>query len=188
MAEFDPNFSALDQDSVLDIYTVFSILNCHFEKERLARVKNSMQLEIHENCNKTSDECTMMVYVSWVPKDARCRYMKTLPKNELQREKIPAYLHAKMKMFEVLNRLGFVDIDTILFHPPRGSHIKIKFSSLDCIDAFLRRYQMTPERWKDDMFQEFNIPSKSAESVRDLRIERAMYKKRPIDKIAQFPI
>ncbi|ANQ10810.1 Asparagine-rich protein [Plasmodium coatneyi] len=116
----------------------------------------------------------MMVYISWVPKSARCQYPLELPKNSAERNKLAEYIEAKEQMLYILKLMGYEEIDNIYFHPPKGSHIKIKFRTLACMNKFLRAYKNTPDKWKEDMFNFFNIPLRSSISVRDLRIERAV--------------
>ncbi|SBT01948.1 asparagine-rich protein, putative [Plasmodium ovale] len=124
----------------------------------------------------------MMVYISWVPKSARCQYPLELPKNSAERNKLAEYIEAKEQMLYILKLMGYEEIDNIYFHPPKGSHIKIKFKTLTCMNKFLKAYKNTPDKWKEDMFNFFNIPLRSSISVRDLRIERAV----PRSSAAEF--
>ncbi|GAW83694.1 hypothetical protein, conserved [Plasmodium gonderi] len=124
----------------------------------------------------------MMVYISWVPKSARCQYPLELPKNSAERNKLAEYIEAKEQMLYILKLMGYEEIDNIYFHPPKGSHIKIKFKTLACMNKFLKTYKNTPDKWKEDMFNFFNIPLRSSISVRDLRIERAV----PRSSAAEF--
>ncbi|CXJ24524.1 asparagine-rich protein, putative [Plasmodium berghei] len=131
----------------------------------------------NNNCNSVSDNdyfSDMMVYISWVPKSARCQYPLELPKNSAERNKLAEYIEAKEQMLYILKLMGYEEIDNIYFHPPKGSHIKIKFKTLACMNKFLKAYKNTPDKWKEDMFNFFNIPLRSSISVRDLRIERAV--------------
>ncbi|CDU20835.1 asparagine-rich protein, putative [Plasmodium yoelii] len=139
----------------------------------------------NNNCNSVSDNdyfSDMMVYISWVPKSARCQYPLELPKNSAERNKLAEYIEAKEQMLYILKLMGYEEIDNIYFHPPKGSHIKIKFKTLACMNKFLKAYKNTPDKWKEDMFNFFNIPLRSSISVRDLRIERAV----PRSSTAEF--
>ncbi|CRH02745.1 asparagine-rich protein, putative [Plasmodium relictum] len=145
--------------------------------------KNSKKM-FYENNNSLTNEyfSDMMVYISWVPKSARCQYPLELPKNSAERNKLAEYIEAKEQMLYILKLMGYEEIDNIYFHPPKGSHIKIKFKTLACMNKFLKAYKNTPDKWKEDMFNFFNIPLRSSISVRDLRIERAV----PRSSAAEF--
>ncbi|CRG96955.1 asparagine-rich protein, putative [Plasmodium gallinaceum] len=149
----------------------------------LTNDKNSKKM-FYVNNNSFPNEyfSDMMVYISWVPKSARCQYPLELPKNSAERNKLAEYIEAKEQMLYILKLMGYEEIDNIYFHPPKGSHIKIKFKTLTCMNKFLKAYKNTPDKWKEDMFNFFNIPLRSSISVRDLRIERAV----PRSSAAEF--
>lgn len=132
-----------------------------------ARRKN-MDLNKDEQSEETG---VSDIYVSWIPKNARCKLVHELPDTVEECEKYPEYVAARDKMLVVLQKLGFFHVESITFHPPRGSHIIIRFLNKNIETIFLQRYKDCPHQWKLDMHKYYKFSKKVIGYIKNLRVD-----------------